>query len=152
MQVWSLIIRSADVFHPIRPFRLHQQWALRIDKEFAQQAKLESVRRGVPPPKPSTLLGKGTIGFLNFLVIPLVDRLTRLVVVKVPTKLAFVTMLSQRLKMQHQVWSSYDKLRELRGISSNSFTRDMTDMSDELSSSPPTGGSARNHILARTFS
>eukprot|EP00959_Pyramimonas_sp_CCMP1952_P261942 5477391-Pyramimonas_sp.AAC.1 len=43
--VWSLIIRSADVFHPIRPFRLHQQWALRIDKEFAQQAKLESVRR-----------------------------------------------------------------------------------------------------------
>eukprot|EP00976_Prorocentrum_cordatum_P108360 1194827-Prorocentrum_minimum.AAC.3 len=117
-RVWSLIIRSADVFHPIRPFRLHERWAVGITKEFAEQAKLESVLQGLPPPdERSTRVGHKTIAFLDFLVVPLVDRLARLIVDKVPSKRGFVDVLSRRLKEKHEIWLSYDKVRKLRLMS-----------------------------------
>uniref|UniRef100_A0A7S0N3R3 Phosphodiesterase n=1 Tax=Pyramimonas obovata TaxID=1411642 RepID=A0A7S0N3R3_9CHLO len=108
--VLSLIIRCADVFHPVRPFRLHRLWAYRITEEFAQQAKLESARHGLPVPK-SPKLGQATTGFLNALVNPLYTRFAKLFR---PSSYVFVHNLCQRLTAVQQIWQSYDSMLKMR--------------------------------------
>jgi hypothetical protein len=79
-QVLSLLLRVADVFHPMRPFHLHKRWAMSIAHEFALQGKVEEQLGQATSPLTNTdtyvsSLGGSTIGFMDFLVIPLVKRL-----------------------------------------------------------------------------
>lgn len=68
------ILHTADIGHPLRPFKLHSQWSERILLEFYAQGDQEKLlgfepislfdRDKAPP------LAKGQLGFLNFVLLP----------------------------------------------------------------------------------
>lgn len=106
----SLVIRCADVFHPLRPFHLHKRWALLFTHEISRETVLEHARRGQPLLKdPYHNLGAATIGFLNFLVIPLFRYLCR---VFPHTHISRWVMPTLQAKLD--AWTSYDRMRERR--------------------------------------
>ena len=78
----SLILRTADVFHPLRPFHIHKLWAMSIAQEFALQGKMEEELGQETTPLTDThtyvsTLGASTTEFIDFVVIPLTQRLRR---------------------------------------------------------------------------
>jgi len=80
--VLSLLLQMADVFHPLRPFHIHKRWAMSIAQEFALQGKMEEELGQETTPLTNThtyvsTLGASTTGFIDFVVIPLTQRLQR---------------------------------------------------------------------------
>lgn len=107
-QVLSLLIRVADVFHPMRPFHLHKRWAMSIAQEFALQGKEEEQLGQATSPLTSTdtyvsSLGGSTIGFMDFLVIPLVKRLEQ-------AQPAFPNSYLCTLELNKLKWRTYDNM------------------------------------------
>lgn len=115
LKVLSLIIRLADIYHPMRPFYLHKMWAVSIAQEFALQGKVEQELGQETSPMTDTStyvssLGKSTIGFIDFLVAPLLQRALQ-AMPELPTDLAS-SLGSSRLK-----WSTYDLMVRSRKTS-----------------------------------
>ena len=108
-----LIMRCADIFHPLRPFNLHMKWALAIAKEFTSQGNMEIARgfKSSAMMDPSTYvssLGKSTADFIDFLVIPLYSCFVK--VFPNPRTDNFI----ERLKATQKRWYSYDRMRQER--------------------------------------
>uniref|UniRef100_A0A7S0QNP2 Phosphodiesterase n=1 Tax=Pyramimonas obovata TaxID=1411642 RepID=A0A7S0QNP2_9CHLO len=116
--ILSLVMRCADVFHPLRPFHLHKKWALLFTKEISRQLMLEYARRKVPVKDPYGNLGASTIDFLNFHVIPLFRYF-----VKVFPDKSFTSTVLLRLNAKVDIWKSYDMMRETRATARDCVTR-----------------------------
>ena len=114
MQVCRLLIRCADVFHPLRPFYLHRKWALSVANDFSNQGKLQASMGSIPDSMMSETtyvdsLGTSTIGFINSRVLPLYCRLSALF----PDSVQCCNFPSH-LKQTCTMWTSYDHIIQLR--------------------------------------
>lgn len=75
------LVHCADVGHPLRPFKVHEQWSRRVTEEFFLQGDQEK-RLGLQPlalfnRNEAPPLAAGQIGFLNFVVKPMWQVLAR---------------------------------------------------------------------------
>uniref|UniRef100_A0A8C9TIM6 Phosphodiesterase n=1 Tax=Scleropages formosus TaxID=113540 RepID=A0A8C9TIM6_SCLFO len=75
----SLLLHTADISHPIKPWRLHSRWTKALMEEFFRQGDREKVL-GLPLSplcdRKNTLVAQSQIGFISFIVDPTFSLLT----------------------------------------------------------------------------
>ena len=120
LQLLCLILRCADIFHPLRPFHLHQKWALGIAEEFSQQGLMEAAKglQSKPMMEQRTYAGlrQSTIDFIDCLVVPLFTTFAAVF----PSSEATKNM--QQLNSTKVRWLSYDRHMRERAASQSQHT------------------------------
>ncbi|KAL4655716.1 calcium/calmodulin-dependent 3',5'-cyclic nucleotide phosphodiesterase 1B [Arapaima gigas] len=75
----SLLLHTADISHPTKPWRLHSQWTKALMDEFFKQGDREEAL-GLPLSplcdRKNTLVAQSQIGFIDFIVDPTFSLLT----------------------------------------------------------------------------
>ncbi|XP_034441288.1 calcium/calmodulin-dependent 3',5'-cyclic nucleotide phosphodiesterase 1B-like isoform X2 [Hippoglossus hippoglossus] len=75
----SLLLHTADISHPSKPWALHSRWTKSLMEEFFQQGDREA-ELGLPfsplCDRKSTLVAESQIGFIDFIVYPTFSLLT----------------------------------------------------------------------------
>ncbi|XP_030634080.1 calcium/calmodulin-dependent 3',5'-cyclic nucleotide phosphodiesterase 1B-like [Chanos chanos] len=75
----SLLLHSADISHPTKPWALHSRWTKALMEEFFRQGDKEA-ELGLPfsplCDRSSTLIAQSQIGFIDFIVDPTFSLLT----------------------------------------------------------------------------
>ncbi|XP_039602735.1 calcium/calmodulin-dependent 3',5'-cyclic nucleotide phosphodiesterase 1B-like isoform X2 [Polypterus senegalus] len=75
----SLLLHTADISHPSKPWRLHARWTKTLMEEFFKQGDKEA-ELGLPfsplCDRKSTMVAQSQIGFIDFIVDPTLSLLT----------------------------------------------------------------------------
>ncbi|XP_064408388.1 dual specificity calcium/calmodulin-dependent 3',5'-cyclic nucleotide phosphodiesterase 1B [Latimeria chalumnae] len=83
----SLLLHTADISHPTKPWKMHSRWTKALMEEFFQQGDREA-EMGLPfsplCDRNSTLVAQSQIGFIDFIVDPtfslLMDMIEKIVI------------------------------------------------------------------------
>eukprot|EP00347_Sterkiella_histriomuscorum_P006963 403350769 len=79
--IMKALVHAADIGNPTRPFEICKLWALKILQEFFQQGDKEralGLEITLLCDRKTTNVGKSQIGFIDFVVIPYFDAISRI--------------------------------------------------------------------------
>lgn len=112
--IMKALVHAADIGNPARPFELCKTWALKILSEFFQQGDRErgmGLEVTILCDRKNTNIGKSQIGFIDFVVNPYFEKLTRII--------PQMSYTCDQMKHNKNLWSQqielYEKQREENG-------------------------------------
>jgi len=79
--IMKALVHAADIGNPTRPFEICKLWALKILQEFFQQGDREralGLEITLLCDRKTTNVGKSQIGFIDFVVIPYFDAISKI--------------------------------------------------------------------------